>query len=139
MNVSPRSLKQTGSNKRKHQSNRLRAKSKTVCLLMIILTVAFAIVTYRVSLNEKVNRLERESILGEGKLKNLELEIKNLQVKRAELRRWKHIHAKMVQFKLDLQLPMPGQVVALQVIGDKKQPTQNIASRKIQNTTVALR
>ena len=138
MNVSPRNLKQTGSNP-KRKTNKLAAKTKFVALVLILLSATFLIVNYRVALNEKVNRLERERILGEEVLKNLELEIKNLQVKRAELRRWKHIHYKLVQFKLDLQLPMPGQVVALQIIGDKQSPTENIASRNTKNPTVALR
>jgi hypothetical protein len=139
MNISPRNLKQTGNNNQRGKTNRLLAKTKAVTLVLILLAITFLLVTYRISLNEKVNRLERESILGKEKLKNLEFEIKNLQVKRAKLRRWKHIKAKMVQFKLDLQQPMPNQVVALKIIENKSEPTQNIASRKTQTPTVALR
>jgi len=139
MNISPRNLKQPGNNNQRGKTNRLLAKTKAVTLVLILLAIAFLLVTYRISLNEKVNRLERESILGREQLKNLEFEIKNLQVKRAKLRSWKHINAKMIQFKLDLQQPMPNQVVALKIIGDKMQPTENIANRKMQNSTVALR
>jgi predicted outer membrane lipoprotein len=139
MNVSPRNLKKTGTNNHKHKTNKLMAKFKVVILILMPLAAAFAIINYRIALNEKVNLLERERIMEEERVKYLELEIENLQVKRASLRSWSHIRKKLVQFKIDLQLPFPGQVVALNVIGENQLPDEHIASRNIQTPTVASR
>lgn len=139
MNVSPRNLKKNGNSNNRHKTNRLVAKLKVIIWILMPLAAAFAIVNYRIALNEKINLLERKSMLEAERVKNLELEIANLQIKRAELRKWSYISKKLVQFHIALQLPHPGQIVALNVIGETQSPAARIAARTRQTPTVALR
>ncbi len=139
MNISPRNLKYKGSHSHQQNSSKLVAKLKLLALIILPLAAASAIVNYRIALNEQVNRLERESILEKEKLNDLALEIENLLVKRSRLRSWPHIKNRLAEFKLDLQVPRHGQVVALRITGE--QPINKIAvvTEKRQPETVALR
>ncbi|MCF6177747.1 MAG: hypothetical protein L3J71_18475 [Victivallaceae bacterium] len=139
MNISQRTLRQTGTRNHKQNSNKFVAKLKVIILIILPLAAAFAIVNYRIALNEKINLLERESIKEAEKLKNLELEIGNLEIKRARLCSWPYIKYKLAEFRLDLRPPYHGQVVALMIMGETPVNDTKIASRETPTPTIALR
>lgn len=139
MNISPRTLKYKGTHNHQQNSSKLVSKLKLLALIILPLAATSAIVNYRIALRDKINHLERASILEEEKLKNLALEIENLQVKRSRLRSWPHIKNKLAEFKLDLHVPLHGQVVALRIEGEK--PVDKLAKTtpKDHTATVASR
>ena len=137
MNISSITLQKSSRRNYRSKSKKIAAKSKAIFIIILLLLATFAIVNLRVALNDRANRLERESIEQTAKLARLNREIENLQVKRAQLRSDSYIRSKLAQFKLKLRLPYPGQVVQLGAPWKNRQ--RHLAQRRFPERSVALR
>ncbi len=137
MNISSITLQRSSTRNNRSKSKKIAAKSKAIFIIILLLLATFAIINLRVALNDKVNRLERESIEQAAKLARLNREIENLQVDRAKLRSDSYIRSKLAQFNLKLRFPYSEQVVQLGEPWGKAQ--RRLAQRRHSAEHVALR
>ncbi|OGV38978.1 MAG: hypothetical protein A2020_12835 [Lentisphaerae bacterium GWF2_45_14] len=70
----------------------------------------FGVVTLRISINEKIERLNRQAVLVKVRIHEIDREIENIKIDRERLTCWPHIKKKVEAFKLALRFPSPEQV-----------------------------
>jgi hypothetical protein len=121
MNLQARTLRKRNDRSKQQTANRLAGRVRVVIYLILILGSAFAIANYRISLNDKINRLERDANKEQERLHQLQLEIENLRVKKERLCRWEHIRRKIQEYNLALRLPRPSQVKTLDILDDDRE------------------
>ena len=70
----------------------------------------FAVVTLRISVNEKIEKLNRQAVIVKVRIHEIDREIENMKIERERLTCWPHIKKKVEAFNLALRFPSPEQM-----------------------------
>ena len=121
-------------------AGRRKGKTGAASYLSVIAKVlffgiaVFVVVTLRISINEKIEKLNRQAALVKVRIHEMDREIENMKIDRERLTCWPHIKKKIEGFNLALRFPSPEQVQPLiDVLPDKrtllKEKTRNVSKR----------
>jgi cell division protein FtsB len=130
MNIQARSLKLNRSRKKNNTRQELGAKLGFVFTIILVMGAFFLIANYRISLNQNVAALDRESDKIVQQIAQLDREIENLRVKKEKLSSWPHIKDRIQKFNLALRMPEPFQVQSLKINYDSTGKDNNSGERK---------
>ena len=129
MNIQARSLKLNKTRKKKDTRQEWGRKLGFVFSLILVMGAFFLIANYRISLNQNVAALDRESDKIVRQIAQLDREIENLRLKKEKLSSWPHIKERIQKFNLALRMPEPFQVQTLK-INDPTGKDNNSGERK---------
>ena len=117
MNIQARNLQKK--TRAKHAAGgSLGMKIWVVFNIIVMLGAIFLVANYRISLNQDIAGLERETSRYERKVHQLEREIETLRIKREKLCSWDHVRVRIAKLGLSLRMPEPYQVQRLAVAGN---------------------
>jgi hypothetical protein len=129
MNIQARSLKLKNTRKKIDTRQEWGRKLGFVFSLILVMGAFFLIANYRISLNQNVAALDRESDKIVRQIAQLDREIENLRLKKEKLSSWPHIKERIQKFNLALRMPEPFQVQTLK-INDPTGKDNNSGERK---------
>lgn len=129
MNIQARSLKLKNTRKKIDTRQAWGRKLGFVFSLILVMGAFFLIANYRISLNQNVAALDRESDKIVRQIAQLDREIENLRLKKEKLSSWPHIKERIQKFNLALHMPEPFQVQTLK-INDPTGKDNNSGERK---------
>lgn len=112
MNLHVRNFKTDNTRRRKNASGG-GAYLAIIAQVLFVGIVIFGVVTLRISINEKVEKLNRQAVHVKIRIHEIEREIENMKIERERLTCWPHIKKKIEKFSLALRFPSPEQVQPL--------------------------
>ena len=119
MNIQPGKVKkQRRSNQ--HAASSLGARLGAVIKFALFLGVIAAFLNIYIYLNQKISETELAIRKTSSQLDWTEREIAQLRIHREALSSWEHIRTRIVQFKLDLREPAPGQVGRMALLSPRQ-------------------
>lgn len=104
-------------NRRRKDRNKKTAswggKLQLVLAVILFLGAIFVIANYRISLNQKIAEIQRETAKTEKEIRKLNLELEALRSKRESLSSWSYIRNRIAAYQLPLIQPSANQVQML--------------------------
>ncbi|MFA7232022.1 MAG: hypothetical protein WC071_12190 [Victivallaceae bacterium] len=124
MNIQVRNLNSRKTRSRNTSKGSLGVKIWVVFNIIIMLGAIFLIANYRISLNQGISNIERETIMVKSRMHELDREVEALRIKREKLASWQHIRTRIADLRLNLRMPEPYQVQQL-VLDDSGNEADN--------------
>lgn len=113
MNIQVRNLNSRKTRSRNTSKGSLGVKIWVVFNIIIMLGAIFLIANYRISINQGISNIERETVMVKSRMHELDREVEALRIKREKLTSWQHIRTRITQLRLNLRMPEPYQVQQL--------------------------
>jgi len=110
MNLHVRNFKTDNAARRRKNAAGGGAYLFVIAKVLFVGMVVFGVVTIRISINEKVEKLNRQAVLVKIRVHEIDREIENMKIERERLTCWPHIRKKIETFSLALRFPAPEQV-----------------------------
>lgn len=130
MNLHVRNFKTDNARRRKNVSGG-GAYLSVIAKVLFFGGVVFGVVTLRISINEKVEKLNRQAVLVKVRIHEIDREIENMKIERERLTCWPHIRKKIETFSLALRFPAPDQVHPLFDSAPAKRDLTRERTRKV--------
>jgi hypothetical protein len=78
--------------------------------LLVVATIFFGALSYKVDINRKTNELRRSAARAENEIAELERDIQSLRLAREQLSDWKNVRRKIAEYKMPFRASEPRQV-----------------------------
>ena len=78
--------------------------------LLVVATIFFGALSYKVDLNRKTNDLRRSAERAENEIKELDRDIQSLRIARERLSTWTNVKQKIAEYKMPFRASEPRQV-----------------------------
>ncbi len=78
--------------------------------LLVVATIFFGALSYKVDLNRKTNELRRSTERAENEIKELDRDIQSLRITREQLSTWTNVKQKIAEYKMPFRASEPRQV-----------------------------
>ena len=132
MNIQPGKLKKQRKSTQTAGAT-LGARLAAVVKFAVFLGMIAAFLNVYIYLNQKISETDRAIRKTEQQIERADREIAQLRIRREQLSRWEHIRTKIVQFKLGLREPAPGQVGRMALLSPRQAelvPLEAVASTR---------
>lgn len=110
MNLQRRNIAGVRSGSRKREQKSWAFKFYVLLYLLVVASVFFGAVNYRIDLNRKITELQRAKAHAERDIKKMDLDIQALKVQRERLSSWDNVSKRIAEYKLPLRAAEPQQI-----------------------------
>ena len=133
MNLQRRNTITSRSTMRKREQKSWTFKFCVLLYLLIVASIFFGAVNYRIDLNRKITELQRARATTKRDMQKMDLDIQALKMQRERLASWENVKSRIAEYNLPLRESEPYQIryVALNTAG-KSRGSQSVADNDFQ-------
>ncbi len=124
MNLQRRNVTAARVNRGKKEQKSWAFKFCVLMYLLVVASVFFGALNYRIDLNRKITELQRASGSARRDIKRMELDIQALKVQREHLTSWENVSKRIAECNLPLRPAEPQQI---RYVAFKRSSTQDTA------------
>ena len=110
MNLQRRNLSNTRSGIRKREQKSWIFKFYVLLYLLIVASIFFGAVNYRIDLNRKITELQRARAATKRDMQKMDLDIQALKMQRERLASWDNVKSRIAEYNLPLRESEPHQI-----------------------------
>ena len=110
MNLQRRNAINSRSTMRKREQKSWTFKFCVLLYLLIVASIFFGAVNYRIDLNRKITELQRARATTKRDMQKMDLDIQSLKMQRERLASWENVKSRIAEYNLPLRESEPYQI-----------------------------